>query len=133
MGFYLAVSAADARSNAVTRPRLLWLEGIDRTQKQADEKSLQEKRDKTRSSHRRRQKLMRHNSAYDIDEIFSPSQSTSAISATGVRLPVSPFSQNISRLKFIHPCPRQSLRRYVSIYLPGYLPPSFHVSSDAGT
>lgn len=49
IGVYPAVSLADARQRRDEAKRLL-AQGLTRTQKQADEKILQEKRDKTRSS-----------------------------------------------------------------------------------
>lgn len=48
IGVYPAVSLADARQRRDEVKRLLD-QGLTRTQKQADEKILQEKRDKTRS------------------------------------------------------------------------------------
>lgn len=104
IGVYPAVSLADARQRRDEAKRLL-AQGIDpNAKKQADEKVLQEKRDKTRSFRVVAKSWFAIILPMILTEIFSPSPEI----YLPFPLPASdclyqPFSQNISRLKFILP------------------------------
>lgn len=104
IGVYLAVSLVDARRRRDEAKKAAGSRDWPERKKQADEKILQEKRDKTRSFRVVAKSWFAIILPMILTEIFSPAPEI----YLPFPLPASdclyqPFSQNISRLKFILP------------------------------